>query len=282
MSLQKNLKAFMATALITALSLSTITLQPPNFAAVKVYKAGERFVEKNVNVGKNPYVTQVISKDLSGDGKVDTLYVIGDKFDKTSPYYEQFYYFYRDGKTGKQTLTKLPFLEGYSGWGYDPVIELVKLDNDNVYDLQFSSYSGGSGGFVYYNVATFKGGVFKQLLGQKELAGLSVTGKYVDGFKAELSVKEVNKTWFQDLSFQKHMLLDTNTYTQDGKLVNPVEPWTGPLVNLKITDGYVTAEQSIKGIANADYIGGLSLTYHYEAGKLKLVGLSVSQILIMN
>lgn len=278
----KNFKSVVATAVITALCLNTPALLLPNFAAVKTYKVGERFAEKNVAVGKNPYVTNVVSKDLSGDGKVDTLYVIGDKFDKSSSYYEQFYYFYRDGKTGKQSVTKLPFLEGYSGWGYDPVVELVKLDNDNVFELQFSSYSGGSGGFVYYNVASYKGGVYKQLLGQKELAGLGVSGQYVDGFKAQLHIKEVEKTWLQDLNFQKDMLIEMKTYNKDGKLLNPVEPWTGPLVNLKITDGYITAEQSIKGIANADYIGGLNLTYHFEAGKLKLTGLSVEQILIMN
>lgn len=282
MKMKKIVKPVLSLALVASLALGATGFGTPDFAATKTYKVGERYAEKGVSVGKNPYVTNVINKDLSGDGKADMLYVIGNKFDKADNYYEQFYYIYKDGKTGKQSVTKLPYVEGYSSWGYDPVVELVKLDNDTVSDIQFSSYSGGSGGFVYYNVSTFKGGVYKQLLGQKELAGLTITGKYVDGFKAELYCKEINKTWYQDLSFQKAMLLEFNTYDKDGKVINPVEPWTGPLANLKISDGYITAEQSIKGTANADYIGGLHMVYAFEAGKLKLTGLSVEQVLMMN
>lgn len=282
MKLSKFATSFTALCLTTALGVG-IGLNPiPNYAATKIYKVGEQYTEKNVSVGKLPFVTNVINKDISGDGKADLLYVIGDKFDKTSNYYEQFYYIYKDGKTGKQSVVKLPYIEGYSSWGYEPVVELVKLDNDNVYDLQFTSYSGGTGGFTYYNVATFKGGVYKQLLGQKELVGVSVTGKYVDGFKAELYCKEIDKTWYQDLSFQKDTLIEMNIYDKNGKLLSDVEPWTGPFVNLKINEGYITGYESIKGLANADYIGSLNLTYRYDAGKLKITGLSVEQVLLMN
>lgn len=273
------------TALLCAMALllpaATTLGADSSFAAAKTYKVGDSFTEKGVKVGKFAYVTNVLKEDLTGDKKADTLYVVGDRFDKTSNYHEQFYYFLVDGKSGKRTLTALENLETYSAWGYSPEVELVNLNNDGVKDVQFSSFSGGTGGFTYYNVATFKGGKYAQLLGQKELVGIGLSGKYIDGFKAEMTCDGVPHTWYLDLNFQTNMLLEQSVYDVKGKLLNPIEPWSGPFVNLSIVDGYVTGDQAIKGIANADYLGSLSITYAYEKGKLVLKEVSLENPLKM-
>ncbi len=244
-----------------------------SLAAAKTYKVGDSFSEKGVSVGKYAYVTNIIKDDVTGDKKADTLYVIGDRFEKTDIYYEQFYYFLIDGKSGKRTFTKLDNLGGVAGWGLIPNVELVNLNDDGLKDVQFSSYSGGTGGFTYYNVATFKGGKYAQLLGQMDLQGIGVTGKYVDGFKAEMQCEGIDRKWYLDLNFQKDMLLDQKIYDKSGKLLSPVEPWSGPFVNLAIVDGYLSGDQAIKGIANADYLSNLNITYHYEKGKLVLTSI---------
>ena len=262
------------TALLCAMALlfpaATALGADSSFAAAKTYKVGDSFSEKGFKVGKFAYVTNILKEDLTGDKKADTLYVIGDRYDKTSNMHEQFYYFLIDGKSGKSTLTKLKDLEAYSAWGYIPEVELVNLNNDGVKDVQFSSFSGGTGGFTYYNVSTFKGGKYVQLLGQKELVGIGLSGKYVDGFKAEMTCDGVAHSWYLDLNFQTNMLLEQNVYDVKGKVLNPIEPWSGPFVNLSIVDGYVSGDQAIKGIANADYLGSLNVTYAYEKGKLVL------------
>lgn len=252
-----------------------------SFAAAKTYKVGDSFSEKGVNVGKLAYVTNVLKEDLNGDKKADTLYVIGNRFDKTSNFYEQFSYFLVDGKTGKRSLYKLPYEEYFASWGYEPTVEIVNLDQDNIKEVQFTSYSGGTGGFTYYSVGNFKGGKYNQLLGQKDFTGITVTGKYVDGFKAEMQCEGVKQPWYLDLAFQKAMLLDQKIYDASGKLLTPVEPWSGPLVNLSIVDGYLSGDQSIKGIANADYLGNLNLTYHYEKGKLVLRSITLENPLML-
>lgn len=286
-SFVKHFKPFCqkTTALLCAMALlfpaaANLTADSA-FAAAKNYKVGDSFSEKGFKVGKFAYVTNVVKEDLTGDKKADTLYVIGDRFDKTSNYHEQFYYFLVDGKSGKRTLTALTYSETYAAWGYSPDVELVNLNNDGVKDVQFSSFSGGTGGFTYYDVATFKGGKYTQLLGQEALAGIGLTGKYVDGFKAEMKCDGVPHTWYLDLNFQTAQLMEQNIYDVKGKLLNPIEPWSGPFVNLSIVDGYVSGDQAIKGIANADYLGSLSITYTYEKGKLVLKEVSLENPLKM-
>lgn len=253
---------------------------PVDFAATaKVYKIGDLFAEKGISAGKKPYVTHVISKELTGDGKTDTLYVLGDRPDQAAMYYDQFTYVLKDGKTGKLTATPLKMIEGYSGWGYEPVLEFADLNGDKTTDVSFSSFSGGTGGFTYYDISTFKGGKYKQLLGQKELTGISVTGQYQDGFKAVLTSKELKRTWIQDLSFEKAMLIEMNIYDQSGKLLVPTEAWTGPFVNIKMGEGYLGGVMAIKGIANSDLIGILHIDYLYSGGKLSLSHVSVETIL---
>lgn len=251
-----------------------------DFAATpKVYKVGDLYTEKGIQAGKKPYVTNLVSKDLTGDGKTDTLYVLGDRPEKDAMYYNSFTYVLKDGKSGKLTATALKSIEGYSSWGYEPALEFADLNGDKTQDIAFSSFSGGTGGFTYYDIATFKGGKYKQLLGQKELIGVSVTGHYVDGFKAELTSTDLKKTWIQDLSFEKDMLIEMKIYDSNGKLLVPTEAWTGPFVNVKIGEGYVSGVMAIKGIANSDMIGLMHIDYTYTAGKLKLGYVSVETIL---
>lgn len=251
-----------------------------DFAATpKVYKVGDLYTEKGIQAGKKPYVTNLVSKDLTGDGKADTLYVLGDRPEKDAMYYNSFTYVLKDGKSGKLTATALKSIEGYSSWGYEPALEFADLNGDKTQDIAFSSFSGGTGGFTYYDIATFKGGKYKQLLGQKELVGISVTGHYVDGFKAELTSTDLKKTWIQDLSFEKDMLIEMKIYDSNGKLLVPTEAWTGPFVNVKIGEGYVSGVMAIKGIANSDMIGLMHMDYTYTAGKLKLGYVSVETIL---
>lgn len=275
-----NFKFVSAAALALILCASIGVGSHYDFAATsKVYKVGDLFAEKGISAGKKPYVTNVVSKDLTGDGKTDTLYVLGDRPDKEAMYYDSFTYVLKDGKSGKLSATALKMIEGYSSWGYEPVIELADLNGDKTLDLSFSSFSGGTGGFTYYDISTFKGGKYKQLLGQKELVGISVTGQYVDGFKAELSSKELKKTWSQDLSFEKDMLIEMKIYDKNGKLLVPTEAWTGPFVNIKIGEGYLSGVMGIKGIANSDLIGIMHIDYLYANGKLSLGHVSVETIL---
>lgn len=289
--LYQKTTAILCAMLMLASAGSSIGINS-SFAAAKTYKTGDTFSEKGINSGKLAYVTNVLKADVTGDKKNDTLYVVGNRIDKDSMSYDQFSYFLVDGKSGKRSFYPLKNLEGYSGWGYEPVLELVDLDQDAVKDVQFTSYSGGSGGFTYYNIATFKGGKYTQLIGQKDLDGIGITGKYVDGFRAEMTCDGVDHKWYLDLNFQKSNLIEMNVYDKTGKflemnvydkkgnVISP-EPWSGPFVGVRVVNGYLSGTQSIKGLSNADYLGNLNLTYVYEKGQLVLKEVSLENPLKM-
>ena len=236
----------------------------------KVLKPGDAFVQKGISAGKKPYVLQVVNSDLNKDKSPDLLYLVGNKPEKDSPYYDQITYVLKDGKTNKWTATVLKDEGSYNLGGYDPKVTVSDLNGDGQNDLLLSAPTGGSGGMVSYKLNTLKSGKWVDLLSKKDLAGLTITGKYLDNFKIELYAKEIDTKFSIDLSANKTMLVETKTYDGTGKLLTPTEPWAGSLNNLEITEAYgmkmIKAEQRIVGIANADTVGRVELMLHFEKG----------------
>lgn len=276
-----SLNKALTTVSIALLLMSSLTA-PSQAAAPKIYKVGDVFSEKGISAGKRPVVTNIIESDFTGDKKNDKLYVIGDQFEKGGNYYEAFTMALKDGKNGKWIVYKPKMEEGYAGWGYTPVVEVTDINSDGTKDALFSSFSGGSGGFVYYDAFTVKGGTFKQVLTQKMLTGLTITGQYRDGFKVEMVCNEIKKSFTIDLSYASKMLIENGNYDARGKILKPTEPWTGPLVDVHADNGMVWGKQAIKGIANADTIGILHVTYALEKGKLIIKEVQVQSTLFGN
>lgn len=267
--------------LMSATLLITAALNPMGgFAATSSFKVGDAFKVSGIDTGKAPIVTNVLDGDFTGDKKSDRLYVVGNKFDKTSNYYDNFTVVLKDGKSGKWLVYRPKMEEGYAGWGYDPVLEVSDINADGVKDVLFSSFSGGSGGFTYVDAFTAKGGKFTQVLSQKALTGLNITGKYLDDYKVEINVKDINKTITLDVSFEAKNLQETGYYDAKGKCLKPLEPWLGPVVDVHADAGAVWGVQAIKGVANADTFGQFRMTYGLKNGKLTLLNLDVQYTLM--
>ncbi len=76
-------KKITALATISVLSLSSLLIQPATFAGAEL-KAGDVFKMSGVNVGKSPYVLQVLKADLNKDQKSENIYLVGNRYDKSS------------------------------------------------------------------------------------------------------------------------------------------------------------------------------------------------------
>lgn len=242
--------------------------------APKVLKAGDAFVQKGISAGKKPFVLQVINSDLNKDKTTDLLYLVGNKPEKDSPYYDQLTYVLKDGKTNKWTATVLKDEGNYNLGGYEPSVTVSDLNADGQNDLLLSTPTGGSGGMISYKLNTLSKGKWIELLSQKDLAGLTITGEYVNDFKIELYAKEIDTKFTIDLSTEKAMLVELKVYDPSGKLLAPTQPWAGSLNNLEVIDAYgmkmIKAEQRIVGIANSDTVGRVELMLHYEKGSWKV------------
>lgn len=273
--------------LMTALLLNGTALMSAQAATpTKTLNVGDKFALSGISAGKSPYVLQVVNVDLNKDKKSELLYLVGNKPEKSSPYYDQLTYVLKDGKTGKWTSTVLKDDANYNLGGYDPNITVKDINSDGQNDLLLSAATGGSGGMIEYKLNTLKAGKWVDLLTKKDMAGLTITGNYVDQFKIELYAKEIDKHFTIDLSGSKQMLIDSQVYNKEGKLTAPVEPFAGGLNNLEVVENYgmtlLKAEQRIVGIANADTVGRLELLLHYENGAFKIKVVELVTTLSLN
>lgn len=260
-----------ALSLALSLSLGGALLASSSFAATKTYKVGDKFSQSGIAAGSKATVLQILSSDLNKDGKVDTFYLVGNQADKTSPFIDKLTYVVKDGKTGKFSGTVLKDEGKYDLVGYMPTVTIQDVTGDKQPDVLLSFPTGGSGGMMTHRLSTLKSGKWVELLGEKDLTGLTITGQYADDFKVKFHAKEIDADFTIDVSYEKDMLIEYKYYDKDGKYLGGIEPWAYGLNDLKVVDAYgmimLEGSQRIVGTANADTIGEVKTMIHYENGK---------------
>lgn len=259
--------------LIALFAFSALSIGGSSFAAEKTYKVGDRFNEKGIAAGKNPVVLQILNADLNKDKKNERVYLIGSQFEKGSLYYDQITYVIQDGKT-KKSLVHTVKDGSYNLGGYEPKLTVTDLNKDGQSDLFLSAPTGGSGGFVSYDLSTLKNGKLVSYLSQNDLKGLTIEAKFLDNYQVALTAKEINKTWTLNVSHNAKMYQETKVYDQNGKFIGIEAPYSAPISYVEIVDQYgglmLKGSQSIKGIANADTLATIDLYMAYEQGKWQL------------
>ncbi len=266
---------FIKQATLFGLSLSLILggalISPTAFAATKAYKVGDKFVQSGIAAGNKATILQIVNADLNKDGKSDIFYLVGNQPDKGSPMVDKLTYVVKDGKTGKMTGTTLKDSGKYDLVGYMPSVSIQDVTGDKQVDVLLSFPTGGSGGMMTHRLSTLKNGKWIELLSEKDLAGLTITGQYTDDFKVKFHAKEIDTDFTIDVSYEKDMLIEMKYYDKAGKYLGGIDPWAYGLNDLKIVDAYgmimLEGSQRIVGTANADTIGEVKTMLHYEKGK---------------
>lgn len=275
-------KKISALATISVIGLSSVLVSPSAFAANGL-KTGEPFKMAGVNAGKSPYVLQVLNGDLNKDKKSENIYLIGNRVEKSSQYYDQFTYVIKDGKSGKVYTKVLKDSENFNLGGYGANINITDLNADGQNDLFLSSPTGGSGGYVSYDLSTMKNGKLVTFLSDKDMAGIDISGKFLDGYQVQLTSKALNKTWTLDLSDSKKMYQEVELYNADGKCIGQDTPGVGMITNFEIVDFYgkkmLKGYQSIKGVAQSDTLAVMALYMVYEKGQWRIVSVEQTTIL---
>lgn len=274
-------KKITALASISVLGISSFMILPATFAATDL-KVGDAFKMSGINAGKNPYVLQILKEDLNKDKKSESIYLIGSRYDPTSIYYDQITYVIKDGKTGKTMTKVIKDSENANLGGYEPRIAPTDLNADGQKDLFLSAPTGGSGGYVNYDLSTMKDGKLVSFLGAKNMKGIDITGKFLDHYMAEFTSKVLNKTWKIDLSHSKAVYQDL-LYHEDGKTIGTSAPYAGSITNFEVVDFWgkkmLKGYQDIKGTCEADTLATLAIYMVYEKNEWRLVHVEQTTVL---
>ncbi|TZE82426.1 hypothetical protein [Calorimonas adulescens] len=252
-----------ATVLFLLLFLLLFILTMPPIAGT--------MAESNVsqtNTGKTTVIA-TSSEDVTGDGVKDGIILIG-----TRAYGDNLVFFTNINVRIIDSANNRVIDAGISGLaGYDPKLFIGDFTGDKIKDIMISAPTGGSGGIIDNRIVSVSGGIPKVIFEEKDNSGLAITGKFVDGFKADIKVEQLGMEFTIDLQAFKDMYIEGGTYSKDGKLLIDVEPWIDPFSTLDPVDydgdgtyclhGY----QSISGVAHVNRISNVESIWKYSDGR---------------
>jgi hypothetical protein len=211
---------------------------------------------------------------LGGITRTDKVWLYGQLFEGSPNFYEYLYLTLVPGATGKPIPLLLP---PAANSGYDPRLRLSDFTGDGLQDVLMVAPTGGSGGAQGYAAFSVPRGKQQLILDSETNAGISVTGQYLPDYRARVQVAQTRRNYVLDLSARKAFYDEMGVY-KDGKLLQTVEPWAGPVGLLRavprprrrsVSD--LRLYQQIKGLTNADTIAQVNSLWRYTTKGWKLL-----------
>ncbi|MDY0408742.1 hypothetical protein ACFFIS_09485 [Virgibacillus soli] len=226
------------------------------------------FIQQTLVFGKEKQKPQletihVYEEDITGDGKKDKIELKGTKFDKTSPY---FINTEAQITTSNDKKFNIP-LPG----GYDPTLQFIDLNHDQVNDIFYQSATGGSGGLYNHQLYTLKNNKLVEIpLPTQQY----VEGSFQDEFKVSLRISPVDKPIIINVQNRKDDYIRLGIYNKEGKLqkgkseimIDPIAFYEPILIGGQ--KGYgLKSYQQVSGAYHADQLGTIETIWYFENGK---------------
>ncbi|MGM0445637.1 MAG: hypothetical protein ACQEQH_04450 [Bacillota bacterium] len=232
-----------------------------------------RYIEKErlineLNLKSSIEIIDKKFQDVTGDGINDQIFLIGDKPGGIdSIFYAPLEVAVYD--TFKKNFHKTTYR---SLAGYEPKLALYDFTGDQTKDIFIKANSGGSGGIYNHLIVNYSNNDLNIIFDNYDNKGLDIKGRYMDGFKAELFIEELNREITLDLSFNKDKYIDEKIYDYNGKLLREINPNVYPYSNLTPMDYdldntfELRGTQRLVGAYGADSIGKFHTILKYDRG----------------
>ncbi|WP_066062604.1 hypothetical protein [Neobacillus soli] len=217
--------------------------------------------------------TIIISKeeaDITGDGRAEHILLQGVPYQGKESFLKKI--FIKVAASNGKTYT-FPLESGAKA-----ALQLRDLNHDGVKDIFTCVLTGGSGGITINSLFSLKNFVHTELHVPEPL---EMESKFSDGYKAEIKLTEIGKTYLFDLKDRKNYYKKLGLYYK-GKLNEPMELTVNPYsslqpIQLENEKLGLKGLQRITGIANADTIALVESTWNYENGHWNLFSTEVRQ-----
>ena len=195
--------------------------------------------------------------DVNGDGVEDVVTLLGTPFSETV-YWENLHMTVKDGATGETTDVALA-----ENAGYTPQLWIGALTGEEKNDIFVSTASGGSGGYSYYSVFTFKDGAYAPIFDTESFnAENAYTVVYQDNELVAVTNVATGVRYLVSLSGREADYL-SGLYNEDGTLKTATEGEVYPLGNLYPVDidadgvYELVAVQDVCGLYHVDVLGNV-------------------------
>ncbi|MDX9872412.1 MAG: VCBS repeat-containing protein [Clostridia bacterium] len=225
-------------------------------------------------------VITTMQADVNGDGVLDTVSLTGEKDAESDIFIRNITLVIQDGKTGQTTSTTFA-----DNAGYNPRLFIGDFTCDGVADILISIDSGGSGGFGFYYIYSFKGNVLKKLFDAEQFnAAFKYTVTFREGCKVAVTSDYFKRTYFIDVRSRVSFYQEEGVYDKNCRLLKPTSGWVPGLNNLYPETGStpncynLLALQRVIGLFGADTVGILETTLAWEKNRFKGVSERIRKI----
>ncbi len=251
-------------------------------AATNDFKIGEKFTISELNMGDQAYIIDYKESDVTGDNTKDKVILVGN-MDVSSFFIDDLTIVVQDGKSKKYSKATY---EGFCGYPSENPLFIGDFTGDKTADVMVTAATGGSGGFTNHMIASFKDNKPQVIFDEEDNEGIQIEGKFIDGFKAALTVKNINQSFTLDLNAKKDHYINSGIYDESGKLLTETEPFMGPFGFLEPApmdiNGVHTlrGSQRLVGYYNADTLSFINSVLKYEDGNWEIKELQYSTYLV--
>lgn len=197
--------------------------------------------------------------DVTGDGIVDRVFLIGEKTSSTELFSENISVIIQDGKTNQFIKISMEHAAGYNA-----KLFLGNFTSSKKLDILIKIDSGGSGGYILSYLYSLMEGRICLLLDSESFEKISsYTVNFLDFFTVEVDSNDDDTQFVLSVSANKVDYIREGIYSEEGKILKEMQ---GSVLALgamfPIIEEYnglfkLIAYQRIIGINNSDNIGAL-------------------------
>lgn len=212
---------------------------------------------------KDAVLINTYQADVTGDGLLEDIDLMGVPFSQDGDYYHNIWAEIRS-KDQDDERWRVDY-----GDGYEPQIQFIDANHDNVQDILYQS-SSNKKGLGKQKLHTFASN--KQL--EISLPKLKyISGKFIDDYKADLKITPNAKPIQIILQNRSDAYIQSGVYGKDGKLKKSKSLLLNTpdyYVPVKLTDnkGYgLRSYKQVGGISNEDHLGTIESLWYYTDGK---------------
>lgn len=232
-----------------------------------------RFTENFYFRSSDELVLDTQYADVNGDGQLEAVIVTGRKPYGESGFIEDITLTVRNDRTGVN-IKVVPKENG----GYSPTVLITNFTDDTTPQVYLSINSGGSGGYYFNYIYSFKNNITKQIFDSDVFSGESeFDAVYQDNYKVLVTSKDNTLKGIIDLTAIRDQDYLNQLYTPDGKLK---EPQVGGVLALSYLSPYslygakpfnLLTNQRIIGLYNADTLGAVETILQWDKDKFRKI-----------
>jgi len=229
-----------------------------------------RFISNNFRSEGSLIIIDYKYGDVTGEGTVDMVYLLGTKLNEDSPYVENIKLKIIEGATNKETT-----IEFENEGGYNFSLFLGDFNGDKKDEILIRGDTGGSGGYTYNHIISYTHGEYKEIFNGEDFEReYKYSAVYKDNFKLEVTSINLNKRYIVDLTDSDKFYLNL-VYDDKGILKEPTEASVSGINGLIPTDlnpdkvYRIYILQRIIGQANADNLGVVQTWMEWDGNKFR-------------